>query len=378
MTVSKAAAILLVEDDEHVRALAETTLTLAGYRVVAVRDGCEAMAELPRLRPDLVLSDLRMPRCDGWQLLQWVRRQREFDTLPFIVLSALIDVPHVRQVMALGADDYLTKPFEPEDLLATIAVRLARTARIEARCHEVEKFLARILPHELRTPLAGVLGYSELLIMAATAGEEIPRSKLIRYGENIQRSGRQLLGLAEDLSLWAEFEKRLGQNARVQGAEPREIWLAAGILEPCLRQRARHYQREADLALRLEGAVLAGLPPGLAQITGHLVDNAFKFSPPGTTVEVSGRIAGESYIFEVMDRGPGLPAEQIAQIEVLRQFGRDAKEQQGIGLGLVLARNFAHLAGGRLELENNMGLPGLTARLSLPLAENRLKARMGD
>ncbi|PAW68483.1 MAG: hypothetical protein B9S34_02505 [Opitutia bacterium Tous-C1TDCM] len=363
-----ASTILLAEDDDLVRLIAEETLTDAGYRVVSVPDGAAALEALPRVRPDLILSDVRMPRCDGFELLQQVRADPANRTTPFIFVSAKADTADQRMGMSLGADDYVTKPFQARDLLKTISVRLARAALLGDRLRQQQRFLTRVLPHELRTPLTGIIGYAELMQHVAAEGGTLAGDELADYADNLGRSGRRLLRLAEDLSLWAWLE---GAEAAARLGEPPESVTAdigAAVVHHWVRETAERFGRVPDLGVAAENAAVRVPAEGFACVVAHLADNAFKFSLPGSPVRITVRRETDRATVEVRDQGRGLTDDEISRIGAMQQFGRDRFEQQGLGMGLALAGGFARLAGGEFRLVRNAGQAGLTARLSLPLA----------
>lgn len=370
-TSAPAPCILLVEDDDIVRVIAEETLATAGYMVFAVADGAEAMAAMSRVRPHLIVSDIRMPRCDGFELLQWVRRHPDHEWLPFIIVSAKADSSDLRAGMSLGADDYVTKPYLPEDLLRTVAVRLERAAKIEGYQRQMRDFLAGRLPHDLRSPLTGIIGYTELMIAASEAGETIPPEQLLKYARNLQLSGRRLLRLAENLALWSELEKCLGAAGNTVPPERSDFRVSAAELNRQLRECAEHYGRGAEFVSRIENAVISVGSRGLVEILRHLVDNAFRFSLPGTMVEATGHLQNGRYVFEVVDRGRGIKPELAASLLKPVVFGRTAHDERAMGMGLLLVRGFAKISDGQFELNPNTPAAGVTARLSLPLAAGR-------
>jgi two-component system sensor histidine kinase/response regulator len=360
--------ILLVEDEALVRTIAEETLREAGYAVLSVTDGLEAQATLSRVRPDLILSDVRMPRSDGIELLRWVRAHAEFEFLPFIFVSAKGDTADLRTGMALGADDYVTKPYLVESLLEAVACRLERAARRDAREEKLREFLADRLPHDLRSPLTGILGYTDLMIAAGEAGEVIPPAQLQKFARNLQLSGRRLLRLAENLALWYDFERLLSPEAGRAPAPRTEQRLSPRDLERPLRECAEHYARPGDFTLRLEPATILVASRGLMEIFRHLVDNAFRFSIAGTPVSAQGRVEGQFYVFEVGDRGRGLKSDQIHRLVGASPLDPIGAEPRASGVGLALVRGFTRLCGGRFTLTPHAPPPGLTARLVLPLA----------
>lgn len=357
--------ILVAEDDPLIREVMEETLRAEGYRVVSVQDGQEAIEVLPRVRPDLILSDVRMPRCDGFELLRRVRCDHDHRVTPFIIMSAKAEMSDLRMGMSLGADDYVTKPFLAADLLKTIEVRIARVALLNDRLHHQQLFLTRVLPHELRTPLAGIIGYADLMVLLGESGETLTGKDLVDYGRNIGRSGQRLLGIAEDFSLWSWLESAKGAEEREGGPKLRQTEITAEALRHWCEKCVSQYGRAGDLSIEGQSATVMVPKEGLERVIVHLVENALKFSLPGASVQV--KIVGSSSACEirVTDGGRGMSEAELERFGVMRQFGREKFEQQGIGMGLGLARNFAQRGGGNFALVRNVPGPGMTACLTL-------------
>ncbi len=363
--MSAALTILLAEDDDLVRQIAHETLSGAGYQVVSVADGRAAIEALPQLRPDLILSDVRMPRCDGFEFLRHVRRSSDDRATPFIIVSAKADSYDARTGMALGADDYITKPYQPDDLLKTIAARLERSAMTREVVQQQQRFLGRVLPHELRTPLTGIVGYADLMVGLGESGTTLSPAELADYGRNLRQSGYRLLRIAESLALWSWLEGC--QQASRAGNPPEIIYQAINGDEIYARCRdwAAAHGRTADLEADLSDGLVSVPSEGLEVAMEHLVDNACKYSEPGTPVQVRGRATAAGYEFVVVDRGRGMTSEELEAVGVRRQLGGKSASPQGMGAGLALARSFAELGGGNLRLTANLPEAGITARLSL-------------
>lgn len=357
--------ILIVDDDPLICATTAETLHSAGYRVVAAADGAEAWEKIPTVAPDLILSDVRMPKCDGFELLRRVRRDPLLDTKPFIIVSAKGDTSDYRMGMSLGADDYVTKPYQADDLLRTIEVRLAREARQRNALSHQQRFLMRVLPHELRTPLTGIMGYAELLIAMAESGHAPSAADLLDYGRQLRISGDRLLQIARNFSLWAWLESAQTGVAFGLAAPRINFPIDGGRLRKWAVAVAEPMGRKPDLVLDCHHADLLVVREGFELIFSNLVENACKFSLPGTPVRISTADRGSSLSISIADEGRGMSAEEIAEIGCLRQFGRDRFEQQGLGLGLALAMMFSRLSHGNLSVHSNAPKPGLTATLTL-------------
>jgi DNA-binding response OmpR family regulator len=115
--------ILVIEDEEDLVKLLSTKLAREGYQVLSACDGVEGLRILHEKHPHLVVLDLMLPRMDGWETCS---RVREYSDIPIIVLSALKTVDQKCRCLALGADDYVTKPFSPKELVARIGAALRR------------------------------------------------------------------------------------------------------------------------------------------------------------------------------------------------------------------------------------------------------------
>ncbi|WP_228238499.1 response regulator [Allomuricauda sp. M10] len=134
--------VLLVEDDTSLRENVEELLGLSGFRVFAASNGKLAVELAKKERPDIVLCDIMMPEMDGYEVLEQMASCDQTRHIPFIFVSAKTERSEVRKGMDLGADDYLTKPFEEEELLGAIYSRLEKAEHLES------SFLERIRPHK--------------------------------------------------------------------------------------------------------------------------------------------------------------------------------------------------------------------------------------
>ncbi|ELS00902.1 response regulator containing a CheY-like receiver domain and an HTH DNA-binding domain [Xenococcus sp. PCC 7305] len=124
--------ILIVDDDESLRSLLKHSLEQKGYQVKIVASGTEALKSFAENTPDLIVSDVSMPEMDGFEFCRILRSQPSGQLIPFIFLSARSDLEDRIQGHSIGADDYITKPFEIKELIAKIESAIERTRRIHA------------------------------------------------------------------------------------------------------------------------------------------------------------------------------------------------------------------------------------------------------
>ncbi len=352
--------ILVVDDDADIRDTLALLLEANGHEVLAAANGHEALRRMDE-QPEFVLCDVEMPGLKGFDVLERVRARPDGRTVPFIFLTGRAERENQRRGMELGADDYLTKPFGEREVLAAIEARARRQQtvreRIDALVEEQRHVASAAWSHELLTPLTGVLGGLDLIEAEAerlSPAELRELLAMVRAGaERQQRLSRKLIAYFELL------------NAGARSAEADDADLG-GLVDVAAREAAAETGRAGDLAVAAEPALAAVEIPRVALAVRELVENAGKFSPPGTPVSVAGRVAGGRYVVTVDDRGCGMSAEERAQIGAFVQFDRSRREQQGLGLGLAIVRLVAARAGGAFRLEASPG-GGTRAVLELPL-----------
>ena len=166
-----------------------------------------------------------------------------------------------------------------------------------------------------------------------------------------------MLSLAEDFSLWSWLEAAKGERQPDGGAKLRQTQITAEAVRHWCENGAARYGRAGDLSIEGQPVTVMVPEEGLERVVAHLVENALKFSLPGARVLVKIGESAQAGEIRVTDGGRGMSEAELEVFGVMRQFGREKFEQQGIGMGLGLARNFA--------LVRNVPGPGLTACLTL-------------
>ncbi|HWI54860.1 MAG TPA: response regulator transcription factor [Desulfobacteria bacterium] len=127
--------ILIVDDEVHILELVRFNLEKEGYAVIEAIDGQQACDIIKRERPDLIILDLMLPKMDGFEVCRFIQKDNEIDDIPIIMLTARSEEIDKILGLEIGADDYVTKPFSPRELLARVKARLRRIAQRDA-AHE--------------------------------------------------------------------------------------------------------------------------------------------------------------------------------------------------------------------------------------------------
>ena len=362
--------ILVVEDHEPLLNAIRMVLQRAGYTVLTATDGQKGLEVMERVRPDLIVADIMMPNMDGYEFYQAVRARPEGLTIPFIFLTARTTREDILRGKGLGAEDYLTKPFDPEELLVAVRSRLKRAGEIQqaisSEFDQLKRQIVNVLSHELRTPLTYITGYTELAL------EELPSlspAELQQFLEGIQRGSDRLNRLVQDLLTVIRLDT--GQAA----AEFRLLVHPHDNFPEVIRRTVQRYESlAAQSGITLEVRVPPTLPPVplcepfFTDALGRLVDNAIKFSRgKGKRVVVDVSVAGDWVEVGVNDEGVGIRPEEIPHVfDRFRQIDRERIEQQGVGLGLTIARELIRLHGGDITVESVYGV-GSRFAIRLPL-----------
>ncbi len=358
--------ILVIEDAEEVRNLIQETLNLHGYTVISAGDGDTGLEQAISLCPNLVLCDVQMPRMNGYEVLKALRKNPSTATTPFVFLTGVADRDHFRQGMNLGADDFLPKPFMLDELLAMVRARLQhKELENKDKKDAIENLTTSIilaLPHELMTPLNGIVGYSQVLIQDHQVAKP---QEILEYAQGIYNSAGRLQHLIENFLTYSQIELLANDPKRVASLRNTEPVNARDCVATTAQACAHKVNREMDLLLQVEDACLSISLPYLQKIVTELIDNAFKFSTPGTPVIVVSGKNGNQYRLNIIDHGRGLTMEQINTMGAHIQFDRRIHEQQGAGLGFTIARRLAELYSGSVHIES-IPLQKTSVQLCLP------------
>jgi signal transduction histidine kinase len=272
----------------------------------------------------------------------------------------------MRHGMELGADDYLPKPFSIEALYAAVEARLKKAQALrqeaERKLAHLRDSISMMLPHELRTPLNGILAYGEILAAEAST---LPAEEVAEMGRVIHDSGKRLERLIENFLIYAQIELLGADVQKINALRQKQTQFPAKLIEEHARSQARTANRAEDLVLELADQPLPISEDYLAKIVDELVQNAFKFSDSGKRVRVTLSDSPNGVLFSVTDQGRGFSTDHITKVGAYMQFDRKIQEQQGLGLGLVIARRMAELHGGTLSIQSERGA-ATTVLVKLP------------
>lgn len=368
------ARLLVVEDDIHLLQGIRDILEIEDYEVRTAGNGIEGLAVLKSMSvpPDLIISDIMMPRMDGYQFFEEVRKTPEWLDIPFVFLTAKGEKHDVRLGKRLGADDYVIKPMDPEDLLVIIDAKLRRHAQIKERydgqVSEIKRSILTILNHEFRTPLTYMVAYSDML---NTDAENLTGEELRGFLQGVNSGAERFRRLVENFIALVELETgEARQNFEGRSAPMSDVRALCNEINAFCRPLLA--ERPLDLVFEVPDVVpvFVGDFDYLKVALQQLVENAVKFSAdlaPGGKVVLRVTHDDQFLRFTVQDWGRGIAEDELERIwEPFYQIDRSMYEDQGAGSGLAIVAGIARLHGGHVDVVSKEG-EGSTFTFNVPL-----------
>jgi two-component system sensor histidine kinase/response regulator len=358
--------ILVIDDEEWLREMVHLALSQKGYEVVEAANGAIGLQVAVKELPDLILCDVNMEKMDGYRTLSSMRSEPATASIPFILMTGLADNAGMRHGMELGADDYLPKPFTIEALYAAVEARLKKASALrqeaEKKLADLRDNISMMLPHEMRTPLNGILAFGEIL---ASEAATLPPQEVTEMGRTIHDSGKRLERSIENFLIYAQLELLRADQNQINALRLKRTNSPAPVIERHAKTQAELARRPDDLALELSTKAAPISEEYLGKIVDELVQNAFKFSSPGRRVAVKLADSANALVLSVTDEGRGFSTEQIMKVGAYMQFDRKMQEQQGLGLGLIIAKRLTEMHGGTLAIQSDPGT-STTVTVKLP------------
>jgi len=374
------AKILVIEDEATLREDIIEWLSYEGYEAFGAADGVEGVNAAILHQPDLIVSDIRMPRMDGYGVLVDIKADSNMRLTPFIFLTAKAELSDMRKGMQLGADDYLMKPFDRLDLLRAIETRLEMRAAQESEQEQhVELFketisyeraqrllqskLVAAFSHEFRDSLS-VIQLASTLLRDFVQNKDVERS--LNYVDRIEAYVSQIVQMVDDMLLLAQLEAgkfTLKPEAIDPGTFLRQIVEGFQSIYGATRQFTfeNHYHGLLMADTRL-----------LRHITSNLIIVAVKSSHPGSEIRIQVDALDGQYTLSVKSKDMSIP--EVAQShlsELADTFQRDAdtNNMSSVEMGLAIIKQASEAHGGKLRLETEAGADtGLSVTLPLQQA----------
>lgn len=346
--------ILIVDDDPSSVRLLERVLRRSYVLETAV-NGHDCLKKISKFRPDLILLDIDMPGMDGYETCRRIRAEEHLKLIKVLLVSGHAKLEERLKGYDVGADDYVAKPFDNNELRAKVNVfaKLKRAEEIDS----IKSNLLSLFSHETRTPLASIMGISELMTFDESLSEDT-RSRI----SLIYKSSIDLYRFVEKAALLSNLKNGMDIQY-IDGSVKQHLVSIAHGRDVVAKEKNLDMIVDcpADLTVSADWNTLD-------EVIGYILDNAVKHSKRGGSI--TARADGDDNIctIEISDQGEGIEPAWINNI--FDEFAvRDLMHhQKGQGLSLAIAKQVVELHSGEISVDSTPG-EGATFTVRLPMKE---------
>jgi two-component system sensor histidine kinase/response regulator len=359
--------VLIVDDNPNNLKIIALILRSFNYKIVIATNGEQAIEMVEKTLPDIILLDVMMPKIDGFETCKIIKSKDEYKDIPIIFITALNDTESLVKGFKAGGVDYITKPFNKDELISRVKTHLdlkytrdslqKTTAHLE-ELNALKDKMFSVIGHDLRSPLGSVRMTLDFLSKI-----EAPNDN--PFSENIKimlKTTDEVFGLLENLLGWAKSQSNMLNISKEQlvlkDLTNSIYYLNKGSLD--LKQI------EFVSEVNDEDTIFADLNT-MKIVFRNLVSNAIKFTPEKGTIKIVSKKAGDNIRIEVSDTGVGIPVENISKLfnpnQHVTTYGTN--RESGSGLGLVLCSDFVVKNKGKIWVESTVG-KGSTFIVELP------------
>jgi signal transduction histidine kinase len=370
MAPPDAQKVLVVEDNPDLRIFIASNLA-DSYRVEMAGDGVEGLVIARRWAPDLIVSDIMMPRMDGYEFTRQIRMDPSLSQVPVILATAKSGGEAVAEGLEVGANDYIAKPFELRELKARVSAQL-RARRLERNLNERESRLAAIgqmtsaIVHDLKNPLSAIIGFAQIArqdIQSGKGAEMVTQDlePVISEANRLSRMISEVLDFARGSSMDLNLiSTELPVYLEII-CQPLKQKLATMGIELILR-----HDSGVDLRVKVDNDRLMRVFENLIQNAQEAI-LAGNQAPGGKHIWVTTRGNERSVTVRIADDGPGIASEMITSLFDAFATG---KKRSGTGLGLSTVRNLVIAHGGEITVEPRSAEGGAAFLLIFPRITN--------
>lgn len=366
------ARVFVVDDDPVIHVLTQKILEKANFQYFGVHDAVSALSEIPKIQPDLILSDISMPGINGIEFCERLKTNNELKDIPVIFFTSHSRPEILTSAFEAGGCDYLTKPIHAFELASRAQHHITQYRRLKARHEEIclldtknqvmSKFLG-VASHDLRNPLMSIRGISKYLTAGKFGELNDEQADLI---STIQQTSVSMINLVDDLMEVSKFKASVQQiDPKLQKLDP-ILTLATTLYKAQAHQKGIHI----TYACKDAGPTAPINSKLITRVCDNLLSNAIKFSPSNTEITVLLYQDIQYAYISIADQGPGIPPDQFDRL--FKEFSRTSVQptagESSNGLGLYLAKTIAEAHGGTISVRN-LETGGAQFLLTLPLHE---------
>ncbi len=362
MGINFSAYKILVVDDVWTNVLLlKVMLEQEKFNVYTALNSKEAKQHLEKESIDLILMDIMMPDVNGFELTEQLKSSDKYKDIPILFITALNSPEEIVKGFRLGANDFITKPFNKEELMMRVKHQISLIAAKKVILEQTEELrkviqgrdrLYAVIAHDLRSPISALKMI--LNVMALTTKEKEIDAECVELLDSANEISEQIFALLDNLLKWTKAQ--LGMlHAVVQRFNLSEI--AKGVVEV---SQLTAKLKNVNIVLHAPDSVEVDIDTDMMKtILRNLITNAIKFSQDNSVIDLYLKIDGDDVVVEVYDNGKGISAEDQKALtdSLLHGTVYGAHSEDGSGLGLLITNQFIQLHRGSLffHSEENAG-----------------------
>ena len=364
--------ILIVDDVMSNVLLLKILLTNEKFQVCTANCGNACIEQARKEHPDLILLDVMMPDISGFDTAVIMKKDPELKEIPIIFLTALNTPADLVKGFQVGANDFLTKPFNKEELVMRVMQQISlvaakriiekQNAELRATLNNRDKMYS-VIAHDLRSPMASIRMVLNLVVQSSTP--ETVGPELYTLLDQANKESEEVHDLLDNLLKWTKSQTgRL--NVVTQDLDLNDI--IPGVVD-IFEMIAQTKKITLDLQRPDTPIVVRADNDMLKTVVRNFMSNAVKFSPEGSTIEILMSQEGDFAKVSVRDHGVGIAADRIGSIFHKGETTYGTGGEEGSGLGLQLCQDFARKNGGDCTVESVEG-QGSTFSVLIPLKKD--------
>ena len=364
--------ILIVDDVVSNVLLLKILLTNEKFQVCTASNGNMCIEMARSEHPDLILLDVMMPELNGFDTAVILKKDPETHEIPIIFLTALNNLSDLVKGFQVGANDFLTKPFNKEELIMRVMhqIQLVAAKRIIVKQNEELKRtisnrdkMYSVIAHDLRSPMASIRMVLNLAVNVVS--REVVGDEIFELLDKANRESEETHDLLDNLLKWTKSQT--GRLSVVyQDLDLDDI--VPGVVD-IFRMIAEMKKIDLKYLPAVEKLTVHGDNDMIKTIIRNFLSNAVKFTPEGKGVEVFYEREGDFARISVRDHGVGIDPERVEAIFRTGETTYGTGGEEGSGLGLQLCQDFARKNGGEVRVESTLGV-GSTFSFTIPLKKD--------
>lgn len=371
----KSPTVLIVDDNSNNVKIIALALQPLNFKLVIATSGKTAIEMVEKTRPDLVLLDVMMPGMDGFETCKIIKSKEENANLPVIFLTALTDKENTLKGFENGGVDYITKPFNKDELISRVKTHLElkltrdeleTTSKYLYSLNAVKDKLFSVIGHDLRSPLGSVKMYLEYL---SETINELPKDQLQNTFDVLVKTVDEVFSLLENLLGWAKSQSgNLSINKELINLND-----LTNNVHSLNKGNLKFKNISFSLNIAPETTIFADLI-SITSVFRNILSNAIKFTPEGGSISINSTVEEGFVVIEFKDTGIGISEENIKKIfdstQHITTYGTN--QEVGSGLGINLCKDFTMKNGGELWVSSIVG-EGTSFFLRLPETNHEIQ-----